>query len=69
MKDPTKVAELFQTKVVHKRTHVLSVPKNFRYKAYPDPDYMGTGTALVGILNHGQSIEDFKKEWIERQLK
>lgn len=69
MKDPAKVAELFQTKVVHKRTHVLSVPQNFRYKAYPDPDYLGTSMALIGILNPGQSIDDFKKEWIERQSK
>ena len=69
MKDPTKISELFQTKIVHGRTHILSESHNFRGKVYPDPDYMGTGLALVGVLKPGQSLEEFKKEWIERQLK
>lgn len=49
----------FKTLVVAGKTHVvIDLNRNDDY--YPNPNYMGTGMALCGILNDGETLEEFK---------
>lgn len=67
------IADQFQIKIVNKRKHIVSshihrIDKTNLGKIYPQPNYMGTGMALVGVL-HNQTFDQFKKSWVERKLK
>lgn len=33
---------------------------------YPEPDFMGTGKALVGYLLPGESLDGFKKRYVTK---
>ena len=59
----------FSLKVVHGHYHVL-MPFYRNSTEYLDPDYLGTGKALVGILNKekSQTLQEFKEQWVTNQL-
>ena len=52
---------------VNGRQHVIRVvDRNFK-KDLPDPNYRGTGQALVGILKKNETLEQFRADWVERE--
>lgn len=63
-------AQASQMKIINTfgRRHVIR-PLTRESSAYPEPNYKGTGKAFVGILRGDQSLDDFKKEWVEKKLK
>lgn len=50
--------KLYSTVVVAGRLHVLCEAKE-RKGPYRDPNYMGTGRALCGVLRRGQTLEEW----------
>ena len=54
--------------VLHGRKHVLR-PFYRNAKEYPEPDYLGTGRALVAILKTNETLKSFKKNWILNKQK
>ena len=40
-----------------------------RSERYPEPNFMGTGRALVGMLKPKQTIEQFKNNWLKQRKK
>ncbi len=58
--------ELEVIKVAHGGQHVVRAVERGLYREgkqsiMPDPNYMGTGKALCGVLNEGESFEHWKK--------
>lgn len=51
---------------VHDRFFHVTMPfKRFRAKPDEQPNYMGTGEALVGVLKKDESFTDFKHRYIK----
>lgn len=50
----------YQTIQVHGRTHVICAV-DLR-SGYPEPNYMGTGMALCGVIDAGKSLDDWKQK-------
>lgn len=52
----------YETIKVIGRTHIIK--EDFRKDmGFPDPNYEGTGKALVGVCRVGESLE----EWVKRR--
>jgi hypothetical protein len=60
----------FSVKVVHGHYHIL-MPLYRNSTEFPDPDYLGTGKALIGVLNKekGETFNEFKEQWVANQMK
>lgn len=59
-------ASQMSTTTVLGRLHVI---RPFSREANLDqPNYNGTGQAFVGILNEGNTLEQFKKDWVKSRL-
>lgn len=52
---------------VYRKQHVIRVV-NREHRYIPEPDYLRSGHALVGILNEGETLEQFRKRWIEKKI-
>lgn len=61
-------ADEMKTIPVNGRVHVVRSTE-YRYGRYPEPNYQSTGMALVAVLKKGQTLDDFKKQWVEMKLK
>jgi hypothetical protein len=57
-------AETMKVMSINGKYHVIK--HSFR-NAY-ECDYKGTGMVLAGILKPGQSLEDFKNEWMKEKM-
>jgi len=55
------MSELYSTVVVAGRLHVICEAKDRRGGIHRDPNYMGTGRALCGVLKKGQTLEEWMK--------
>jgi hypothetical protein len=61
---------ILETIEIAGRLHVVTPVDGRENSAYPMPNYMGTGKALCGILEPGESLNDFisRKEYIHFKL-
>ena len=54
---------------IYGRMYVLRpIERDARYNC-PNPDFIGTHNALVGIGRKGETLEEFKKRWLEIRMK
>lgn len=49
--------------------HVVTEQKHHRTLPYNDANYMNTGMCLCGILNKGETIEDWEKRTKKNNVK
>lgn len=52
------------TKLINGQFHVLAPDLT----GLRNPNYLGTGLGLVGILRTGESLSSFKEYWLKRKL-
>ena len=50
---------------VNKRTHVICISKRDVSPEIPEPNYMDTGMALCGVVDKGDTLDD----WIRKHNK
>jgi len=62
-----KEAAAMHLMTVNGRHHVLR-PFSRGDEKIPEPNYLGTNLALCGILQHGQTFEQFKEDWVAMKL-
>jgi len=63
-----KEAEQMNVIKAHGRQHVIRIVERSFYKNIPDPNYMHTGQALVGILRDHETLEQFRAEWVKKEI-
>lgn len=60
--------ENYQTIKVNGRTHVVCDIDGRGGSGYPYPNYMGTGKALCGVVDKGDTFDDWKRKRNERWM-
>ena len=58
--------------IVHGYQHIIMPYRRTMVNeniVYPNPNYRGTGMALVGVLKKGQTLNQFKKQWLKNKKK
>ena len=51
--------------MMYGRMYILRpIERDERYNC-PDPDFVGTHNALVGIARRGETFDQFKQRWLE----
>lgn len=53
---------------VNGRIHVIR-PFTRETSYYPDPNYLGTGQALVGVVKEGETFLDFRNNYYHQKFK
>ena len=53
------MSKIFKVISVSGRQHVVTNTES-RGKGFDNPNYMGTGMALCGILNEGETLDDWR---------
>ena len=59
--------EAHEMKVMESHGKSLIIRPIIRKSFIKDPDFCKTGHALCGVLYPQQTLDQFKKEWVERQ--
>ena len=63
-----KQARTMRILIVNGQNHVIGLFKR-NDPTIKEPDYRGTGNALLGVLAKGEKLESFKKKWLNRNIK
>lgn len=60
-----RIADKFEVIKVHGRKHVITQCTSYDRGIHSDPNYLGTGKALVGVLRN-QTLQEFRDGWVIR---
>lgn len=62
-----EIANDMETISVCKRQHVIATAER-RSTFYPEPNYLGTGKAFLGVLKNYETLEEFRDKWIKQKF-
>jgi hypothetical protein len=51
---------------ISNRSHIIATPLNKRDSKFYDTNYRNTNKALIGILKSNETLDEFKKRYIQR---